>query len=188
MKNRIIISILSISVLLIFVSCASIDQKVSIAPVNTKFPVSGSQSLYVNNKVIDQASFTGSEKFAITEKYSIPLSMKDSKIDIEQYLNKEIENTNYKGIIQLGINVNNIDSSTIQWISFEREMGALCASLGGAYFIISQTYLSQESQVNYIPGIVLLGAGAVFIGGSFIHEKFGSVDYELNLTGVKVSY
>jgi hypothetical protein len=175
------------AVLFTAVSCATLDQKTSLAPIAADFPVSASKALYIDGKTVTEAQFSSTKPFEAKKVVKLPVLQKTAAIDLAPDLKAQLSGTDYNGIVQLKVSVKDIDSSAIEWIALERNLGFTTLFGGAALIGVS---LSPESKggLSLVPGAVLMGMGAAFLGGSAWHEKAGTIDYTYSLSGVSVKY
>jgi len=169
-------------------SCASINQRVELDKVDMAIPVSASKSIVMAGKIVSDDAAQSKEAFTIQKEIRVPLKTKLAKFDVTEDLKKQIQGGNYNAISELRFGVTGIDDSAVQWIGFERGFGGFIAALGLAFVDISSQFPTNEGGGNYVPGIIVTGAGAGIFGLSFLHESLGSVKYSIDLSGLKLSY
>jgi len=184
MKNFILIPF-TIVLFGAMVSCATVDQKLTLAPISAPFPVSASQSLYAKGTVISSNQFSKSKPFAIVTKVKVPFKATESKVDFGKDLKAELAGTDYNGVTQLQVQVANVDASLIGWIPWETEMGTILALVGGTTATIG---VGANVPGALVPGLVITGIGAGFIGLGIYQANTGTIDYTFNLNGVEVKY
>jgi hypothetical protein len=182
-------------IILIFAACATVNQRVILAPVSADFPVSASRTLMVDGNVIGEDNILDSKAFSIEKKVKIPLIKKEANVDFTPDLKGQLAGTDYKGVTQLKVTVDNIDSSATSWITIEQDYGILFAFLGGALIALDPPTSGSPNINNgaassglLVPGAIMAGAGVALFGGSLIHRHYGTVEYALSLSGMKVKY
>jgi hypothetical protein len=186
-KNTSILLWLCIAGLVIaFSSCATIKQKVTIAPINMDYPVSASKTLIVDDKVIQAESMKIIKPFQFTTKLTPKIKEKTASLDLSQNLVALIKENDGNAITQLKIKVTNINTRSVDWISFERGTGiSLLALTGGLVALMAQA--GNGSSAVGVTSVVG-GAGALFLGGSFLHEAVGTAGYTIDISGNVVKY
>jgi len=169
------------------VSCVTADQTVTLAPLETKIPVSASASLYVDGKVLNDSQYQVVKPFHLEKKFRIPLGASDSAIDLSREVETFVQGTDVKAVTQLTISVKDIGTGDLGWIAFERSLGAASVSVGALLLGVS-TLLPPDQNSLLVPSIIVVGSGAALLGGSVYHESVAGVDYWLNINGVGVKY
>lgn len=173
--------------LMVLVSCASVDQRMSLAPIDTDIPVSATKQLYVNGNVIKENSFQKSEAFTLTKKYSLPMKVKEGSIELKNEINSLIKGGEYNGVTELKFNIKEIDTSAVPWVALERDFSFLCAGFGGLA-LASMASMPRSDNAYIILASSFFGTGAALLGISYIHEHFGNIEYTIDISGMKVRY
>ncbi len=162
-------------------SCASTNQKLLLAEIDVGKPISGSKSMLIDGKTIGDKNLSNKTEFTIVREVSLPIKAKEGLIDINSDLKKELQD--YDGVIGLKMKINNIHSSDISWLAFERYLGSFLVLFGGYYFAAIGTYSTNP---DYQLGFVLIGSGLSLFGGSILYEALGKIKYDIEFSGTKV--
>ena len=177
--------------IILFSSCASVDQHVTLAPIYNSFPVSASSSVYINGLILSKAEYHILKEFKFEKVFSIKLKNRDVKIDLQSDLKKIIEQANAKGIVELKIDIKDIDTSAVSWITLERYGGFIGVGGGFGWYVIQNYMQTDETNNNtdtLITSAAMVGSGALLFGGSILHESLGTIKYTLEISGKAITY
>lgn len=170
-------------------SCASLHQRVELDKVSTGVPISASKSIVMaDGRVVSDDAALSKEAFTINKEVRVPMKAKDAKVDITEDLNKELKGSGCSAVSELKFDLTNIDDSVVEWVSFERGLGAFTAFVGVGFAAIASELPSGQGGGDYLPAVIVAASGAGIFGLSYLHENLGSVDYTIQLTGFKLKY
>lgn len=174
-------------------SCASMDQRLMLAPIVADYPVSASPALLVGDRVIKAEELTTVKAFKHEMLIPVKITQKRFDLDLSKDLIALIRDNGGQAITELKITTKDVRNGSIGWISFERYMGIVSLAVGGsvAYIASSQSMGTSTSQdKDLLNGIMLgsLGVGGAFIGGSFLHQSLAKASYSLEIEGKVVTY
>src|SRR5208283_47003 len=169
--------------------CATMNQSIHVVPLGMNYPVSASSALYVGGQTLSEGQLVPVKDSEIMKYFSPKLTEKEVQLDLATDLSKVIAENNAKGIIKLRIEVENIDTGALSWISFERSGGVLLA-VGGASLAAFGGALSTggSSQGVVTAGIITTVAGAAMFAGSWLHQSLATVGYSVKIDGTAVRY
>jgi hypothetical protein len=173
------------SATLLFFSCASFNQNISIAPVETQFPVSASRTIYDGGKIIAEDQMKERTPFSVTQEFKVPMGADTGKIDLTPLLNAQIAGTQFNGVTQLNVDIAKIDNSVATYVMLERYSSIVLLACGAALAGIESI---NGDKADYSSSIGVIGVSAALFGGSFVHNHFGSIKYTVNMNGVGVRY
>ncbi len=173
---------------LALVSCASIDQTVKIAPLPAGLPVSGSQSLYVDGRTVDPSQMQVLKEFSYDKAFSSRMKAKEVELMLSEDLVRLAQEAGGNGIVKLKIAVLGVQSTDMGLIWLERYVGSLSAVVGISLMLQPGTSDGSSSQSMTTGGAIMAGAGVALVGGSFLHESVGTVNYSFHISGTVVRY
>lgn len=171
---------------IIITSCASIDQKIKIAPIPREYPISATSSIWYENKVIRDRNVQIIDHFKFEKKYSAKLTEHAIIFDLEKELDKQINLSGADGITELKIKVLDINSDTLDWIVIERYSGVILTGCGLGWLAYTNLYTSTDEAMlsnDTIPVLIASGTGLLLLGGSILHENLGTIEYIFEVEG-----
>lgn len=171
-------------------SCASVSQRLDIAPLPPGLPVSASSSLFVGGKVIPDSRLKVIKQFSYIKYFSARMSKREVELDLSSDLRRIAKEAGANAITGLKIQVLSIHSP-VGWIAVERSIGVTAMFIGavGTALIVENTPhggSSLDSGVLY--PIALGGVGLAILGGSWLHSVYGNVGYSMRIEGNAVVY
>jgi hypothetical protein len=180
--------LLSLLILIIMSSCASINQTLKLDKIKSDYPISATKSIYTKGQVIRNENMDNSKPFTLSKEIKVPLKEKSAYINLSSDLISEINKSGANGITDLKINIIKIDDSANSWVAFERGLGSFLGAIGIGLMYVSSTIPKENGGENYLPAIITVGTGSGIFGMSFIHEKLGTVKYSLQISGFTIKY
>ena len=176
-------------------SCASMDQALMLAPIVAEYPVSASPSLLVGERVLKADELKAIKPFKYDMLVPVKITQKRYDLDLSKDLVALIRDNKGKAITELKITTKDVRNGSIPWISLERYMGIMIMATGASYayqFMLAPQSLGASTSGDKALSNGLLwgslGTGALFIGGSFLHQSLATATYSLQIEGKVVDY
>ncbi|MBN2735549.1 MAG: hypothetical protein JXR70_01120 [Spirochaetales bacterium] len=174
---------------LIMSSCASIDHKLSIAPIDRDYPISASSSIFYQDQIIYDSDVEIVNQFKFKKVYSMKITEREMRLNIAKELDNQIELAGADGISGLKITVTNINTDALDWINIERYSGLVITGGCAAWILAPSIFKQPEmSQEQLKVSLAITGTGLLLFGGSYLHENLGTIAYVFEIEGNAVRF
>jgi hypothetical protein len=166
--------------ILLFLSCASYERNVVLAPLSPELPVSASSSLYIQNQIIPASEYKVVYEFEFITRSKQPLwnKLPSTQIEIQSQLDEIKTEYGAEAITNLSIELLDVRAGDLYVISMERWLG----SFGVLYTGFGDSF--GQSDALSLAGLAA-GTGALW-GGSFLHQRLAKATYIYRIKGEAV--
>ncbi|MDA3852598.1 MAG: hypothetical protein PF447_15220 [Spirochaetaceae bacterium] len=174
--------------ILLFLSCASYERNVVLAPLSPELPVSASSSLYIQNQIIPASEYKVVYEFEFITRSKQPLwnKLPSTQIEIQSQLDEIKTEYGAEAITNLSIELLDVRAGDLYVISMERWLGSFGVLYTGFGLFLATTQGDSfgQSDALSLAGLAA-GTGALW-GGSFLHQRLAKATYIYRIKGEAV--